>query len=140
MSEERVKILEMLSQGKLSVEEAEQLLEAAQSKKSELIQQKQLNEGKFLYVNVEPKETEAGKKTGKVFVKVPFALIKAGFNIAGLIPKEAQEQINNGLKEQGMNFDFSDLSPENLKDIMTALEQLTVEVDNADSFIKVYCK
>lgn len=137
MSEEKKKILEMLSDGKINVEEASQLLDAALKKEKDSIN---LDEAKFLYVNIEPKDTVEGKKIGKVFVKVPFPLIKAGFNIAGLIPKEAQDQINDGLKNQGMNFDFSDLSPENVKNLMDALELLSVEVDNADSLIKVYCK
>ncbi|MGD1821504.1 MAG: SHOCT-like domain-containing protein [Pleomorphochaeta sp.] len=134
MSEEKIKILEMLSSGKITVEEASKLIDASDSKLTNL------SGLKFFYVSIEPKETEAGKKIGKVFVKVPFALIKAGFNIAGLIPKEAQEQINNGLKNQGMSFDFSDLKPENIDDLMASLELLTVEVDNADSLIKVFCK
>jgi hypothetical protein len=139
MNDERTRILEMLSQGKVNIEEASQLLEASLKSEKEvsLIHAKS---DKFMYVNVEPKETVEGKKIGKVFVKVPFALIKAGFNIAGLIPKDAQTEINNGLKKQGMSFDFSDFKPENIQDIMASLEQLTVEVDNEDSIIKVYSK
>ncbi len=137
MSEDKIKILEMLSSGKISVEEAIKLIDVAEEKQTPNLS---AFASKFLYVTVEPKETEEGKKIGKVFVKVPFALIKAGFNIAGLIPKAAQEQINEGLKDQGMNFDFSDFKPENIQDLMTALELLTVEVDNADSYIKVFSK
>lgn len=137
MSEEKIKILEMLSSGKISVDEASQLLDATKEREDSL---SRVSGSKFLYVNVEPKDTAEGKKIGKIYVKVPFPLIKAGFNIAGLIPKEAQEQINNGLKEQGMSFDFSNLSPDNVKDLMQSLELLSVEVDNSDSLIKVFCK
>lgn len=140
MNEERKRILEMLSSGKINVEEANQLLDATLNEEVNLALSNKSSKGKFLYVTVEPKDTPDGKKLGKVSVKVPFALIKAGFNIAGLIPKDAQKQINDGLKEQGMNFDFSNFNPENIKDILDSLEQLTVEVDNADSFIRVYSK
>lgn len=140
MNEERKKILEMLSDGKINVEEANDLLKASIKEETELTYQNRAKVDKFIYVSVEPKDTLEGKKVGRVSVKVPFALIKAGFNIAGLIPKNAQEEINNGLKKQGMNFDFTDLNPENIKDIMTSLEELTVEVDNEDSIIRVYSK
>jgi len=140
MKEERKKILDMLVSGKINVEEADQLLTAAQEKEEELTLTNSASSGKFIYVNVEPKETAAGNKIGRVQVKVPFALIKAGFNIAGLIPKEAQNEINNELKEQGMHFDFSNFNPDNIQDIMDSLEQLTVDVDNEDSTIKVFCK
>ena len=132
MSEEKVKILEMLSNGKINVDEASNLLDATMEKQS--------YNSKFLYVTIDPKETEEGKKLGKVFVKIPFPLIKAGVNIAGLIPKSAQDEINNSLKEQGMNFDFSNLNPDNIQELMASIELLTVEVDNADSIIKVFCK
>lgn len=140
MNEERKRILEMLSSGKINVEEANQLLDATLNEEVNAALSNKSSKGKFLYVTVEPKDTEDGKKLGKVSVKVPYALINAGFNIAGLIPKDAQKQINEGLKEQGMNFDFSNFNPENIKEIMESLEQLTVEVDNVDSLIRVYSK
>ncbi|MDC7244412.1 MAG: hypothetical protein PQJ47_00700 [Sphaerochaetaceae bacterium] len=140
MNEERMKILTMLAEGKINAEEAEQLLSAAQEKESEMNLSGSNSSGKFIYVNVEPKNTPGGAKIGRVQVKVPFALIKAGFNIAGLIPKEAQNEINNELKQQGMNFDFSNFNPENIQDIMDSLEQLTVDVDNEDSVIRVFCR
>jgi hypothetical protein len=140
MNDERTRILEMLSAGKISVEEANQLLEAASKREQELSATGKGTSHKFIYVQVEPKDTAEGKKTGKVFVKVPFVLIKAGFNIAGLIPKDAWKQINDELKGQGMSFDLSDIKPENIKEVMESLELLTVEVDNADSHIQIYCK
>lgn len=140
MNDERKKILQLLADGKITADEANELLKASSSDKNRTIHQGVANVDKFIYVSVEPKDTIEGKKTGRVFVKIPFALIKAGFNIAGLIPKNAQEEINEGLRKQGMSFDFSDLTPENVNDIMTSLEEVTIEVDNEDSLIRVYCK
>lgn len=139
MNEERMKILDMLSQGKISSEEADKLLLATetQTKQMDLETKTSAFNDKFLYVNVEPKE---GKKSERVFVKVPFALLQAGLNIAGLIPKEAQTKINDTMQEKGMSFDFSDLKPENIKEIMTSLEQFTVDVDSEDYTVKVFCK
>lgn len=132
--------MQLLADGKITADEANELLKASSSDKNRTIHQGVANVDKFIYVSVEPKDTIEGKKTGRVFVKIPFALIKAGFNIAGLIPKNAQEEINEGLRKQGMSFDFSDLTPENVNDIMTSLEEVTIEVDNEDSLIRVYCK
>jgi len=140
MNEERKKILKMLAEGKINVDEANELLKASIKEETELTYQNRAKVDKFVYVSVEPKDTNEGKKVGRVFVKVPFTLIKAGFNIAGLIPKNAQVEIDNELKKQGIDFDFSDLNPENVKDIMASLEALTVEVENEDSIISVYSK
>lgn len=89
---------------------------------------------------MEPKNPTTSEGSDKVFVKVPYALIKAGFNIAGLIPKSALEQINQDLQDQGKNFDLSNMNPSNIKEIMDSLEDLTVEVETSDSIIRVYSK
>ena len=131
----------MLSEGKISPEEAEKLLQALenQDKPSSGGGMSLLDsmENKNLYVQVEPKD---GKSSDKVSVKVPFALLKAGLNIAGLIPKEAQDKINSSMSEKGLNFNINDIAPENIKELMTALEEFSVDIDTDDSTVQVYCK
>ena len=140
MSDETKKILTMLADGKITTEEAEKLLNAVEKNEEKINtdQEKTRSSGcKFLYVQVEPKE---GKSSDRVSVKVPFALLKAGLNIVGLIPAEAQEKINTSLADKGMSFNLNDIKPENLQEILTALEDLTVDIDDDDSTVKVFCK
>jgi hypothetical protein len=140
MAEEKMRILTMLSEGKLTPEDAEKLLAALdQPKKTFPFSQEQsrMLESKYLYVQVEPKE---GKSSERVSVKVPFALLKAGLNIAGLIPKDAQNKIESSMQEKGISFDLSSLDPESLQEILTALEDLSIDVDTEDAVIQVYCR
>ena len=140
MADEKMRILNMLSEGKITPDEAEKLLsaleqtEAPQPAGSVLFESM---ENKNLYVQVEPKD---GRSSDRVSVKVPFALLKAGLNIAGLIPQEAQDKINSEMSQKGMNFNLNDISPENIKEIMAALEEFTVDIDTEDSIVQVYCK
>ncbi len=143
MAEERLRILNMLSEGKLTPEEAEKLLNAVDTNKK-IDENQSVNqiignafENKFLYVQVEPKE---GKSSDRVSVKVPFALLKAGLNIAGLIPQEAQDKIESSMKENGVSFDLSNINPDNIQELMAALEELKVDVDSDDATIQVYCR
>jgi SHOCT-like domain len=80
MSEEKKIILEMLKEGKISVEEAEQLLEKANPSESfnDSSKIKKPNSKKFLRVRV----TEEDKV--KANVNIPIALAEVGLN---LIPK-----------------------------------------------------
>jgi hypothetical protein len=80
MSEEKRIILEMLKEGKISVEEAEQLLEKANPGESfnETSRKDKPNSKKFLRVRV----TEEDKV--KANVNIPIALAEVGLN---LIPK-----------------------------------------------------
>lgn len=79
MSEEKKIILEMLKDGKISVEEAEQLLEKANPGETfDNVQKKKPNSKKFLRVRV----TEEDKTIANV--NIPIALAEVGLN---LIPK-----------------------------------------------------
>ena len=130
----------MLSEGKISPEEAEKLLGAVEEKSAPSASNNAFMdsiENKNLYVQIEPKE---GKDSERVSVKVPFALLKAGLNIAGLIPKDAQDKINSSMSDKGMNFSFSDINPENIREIMTALEEFSVDIDTEDNTVKVFCR
>ncbi len=138
--EEKMRILNMVSEGKITPEEAEKLLGALDSQITPGEPPTSLTgslESKFLYVQVEPKEEGNSER---VSVKVPFALLKAGLNITGLIPEEAQEKLNSSMQEKGLNFNWSDLNKDNIQELLSALEQLTVDVDSDDSTVKVYCK
>lgn len=136
MSEDRQRVLHLLSIGKLTVEEADKLLTALEKNSKPAVPVSDVR-GKYLYVQVEPKE---GKSTERVSVKVPLALVKAGLNISKLIPIEAQDKIQSSMHEQGLSFDFSAINAENMDEILEALEQMSVDVENDESTVKVFCR
>ena len=141
MSDERMRILHMLAEGKLTPDDAEKLLQAMEGgpQRNEGTGQNQSGDvkGKHLYVQVDPKE---GKSSERVSVKVPLALVKAGLNISKLIPKEAQGKIQSSMEDSGIPFNFSDIDPQNFQEILEALEQMSIDVDTEESAIKVFCR
>jgi DUF4097 and DUF4098 domain-containing protein YvlB len=141
MSEERMRILQMLAEGKLGVEDAEKLLQALDGKPREIETAKENRtldmKGKYLFVQVDPKE---GKSSERVSVKVPLALVKAGLNITKLIPTDAQEKIQSSMHDSGIPFNLSDIDPQNYEEIMEALEQMSIDVDTDESTVKVFCR
>ncbi len=141
MNEERMRILQMLSEGKLTPDDAEKLLQALEVKprESEVVNPNRTMDvkGKYLFVQVDPKE---GKSSERVSVKVPLALVKAGLNITKLIPVEAQDKIQSSIHESGIPFNLSDIDPQNYEEIMEALEQMSIDVDTDESTVKVFCR
>jgi hypothetical protein len=137
MSEERMRILRLLSEGKLSPEDADKLIAAMEKQAVQAEAKPSDGKGKYFYVLVEPKE---GKSSERVSVKVPFALIKAGLNITKLIPMEAQEKIQESMHGSAFPFDFSSLDTQNMEEILEALEQMSVDVETDESTVKVYCR
>lgn len=136
MSEERKKILEMLSEGKINADEADRLLSAV-SKDKESNFDTVKKELKYLRIMVTP--GSESNKHEKVNIRVPLKLIRAGLKLAALIPKSAQNQVNDALHEKGIEVDFSQLKPEDLENIVRQLDDLSVDVEGKES-VRVFCE
>jgi len=128
----------MLSQGKISVEEAEKILEAVSEEKPE-------SEGvkdpsgrkilKYLRVVVEPKE----KGGDRVNIRVPLNLIRAGLKWAAFMPKEAQERVDEVLTEKGLDLNFKNMSKEDIEELIRTLDDLEIDIEGKET-VKVYCE
>jgi hypothetical protein len=142
MSEHRRQILQMLSESKISADEAERLISAV--------------EGPGAVSSSEPGSTSAGKSRPKylraqvdsegdggrggptkVNVRVPMQLLRAGVRLAGLIPAQALHRANHAMHEQGIPIDLTQIKPENLEELVEQLSDLSVDVDQKDAGTKV---
>ena len=143
MNEERRRILTMLAENKISAHEAEALLDAMSPgtpsvSSSGLTPHAASTQPKYLRVLVEGHEEG---HTGKVNVRVPFNLIRAGVRLAALIPAAAHGPVNKALAEHGIEFDVSKLKAEDLEGLVQHLTDLTVDVDGAHGEkVRVYCE
>jgi DNA-binding transcriptional ArsR family regulator len=146
-SEERRRILNMLAEGKLNAAEAENLLDALGKSPAALPAtggptDLALRDPKYLRVLVEGYEdAERGGGPGKVNVRVPFTLIRAGMRLAALLPATVHEPINRALRDNGVDIDISKIKPENLEDLVTHLRELAIDVDGAHGEkVRVFCE
>lgn len=134
MSESKKRILEMLAQKKISTDEAYRLLDALETgergqgstaKASATVKEKP----KYLRVMVLPDpDNEHPENVDRVNVRVPMSLIRAGVKLTALIPPEARDKVNGALREKGIDFDVRNLKPEDLEELIEALEDLEVDV------------
>jgi len=138
MSDEKRKILDMLAQGKITSEEAEKLLAALAAPESSGPEDSLGKPGyKYLRVQIEP---GPGSETqDRVNIRVPFKLIRAGLKWAAFVPQAAQKQVNNALKEKGIEMDFSKIKPEDLEELVTQLSDLQVDVEGKEK-IRIFCE
>jgi hypothetical protein len=140
VTEERRKILEMLAEGKINADEADRLIGALGGASSTAtatataVQTKPLP--KFIRVMVDAKEGKDDKPV-HINVRVPIALLRAGVRLASLIPSVAQDSINKSLREQGMDFDVSQIKPENINELIDQLQDLSVDIDQKQDDVKI---
>jgi len=136
MNEERKRILGMLSEGKISAEEAEELLSAL-SEDNEAVPETAKKEPRYLRVMVEPGPESSSPD--KVNIRIPLKLIRAGLKLASFIPKNAQVKVNEALHEKGIEADFTKMKPEDLKEIIAQLDDFSVDVEGKET-IKIFCE
>ena len=139
MSEDQRKILDMLSEGKISVDEAEKLLEAL--KQGDHNQTESSSGGsagwKYLRVLVEPGPNSQSRD--RVNIRVPMKLIRAGLKWAAFIPKHAQSSVNQALHDKGIDMDFGKMTPKDIEDLIINLDELTVDVEGSEK-VKIFCE
>jgi hypothetical protein len=135
MTAERLRILNLVAEKKISADEAASLLDAlgADPAQADATPRPQ---PKYLRVLVEG--AEAGH--GRVNVRVPMSLLRAGVRLAALLPPGVHEQINKALHENGVDLDVSRLKPENLEELVEHLGELTVDVENGPEKVRVFCE
>ncbi len=160
MSEETKRILDMLSEGRLSVEEAERLLDALRAPGTAAV--RQAHDGGVLSASKGAAESGAPEeKTGrgpkprflrvivdregrKVDVRLPLQLVRAGMRFTALIPEKARGEIEKQFSKQGVDLDLKKLGPEDLDDLIDHLGGLTVEVDeeteDGKSTVRIFCE
>jgi len=138
MNEERKKVLEMLQEGKINAEEADMLLNAlSRNKESDTDNTQKTGAPKYLRLTVEP--GPESEKQDRVNIRVPLKLIRAGLKLASFIPKDAQTKVNEALHEKGIDADFSKLKPEDLEEILSQINDLTVDVEGKET-VRFFCE
>jgi hypothetical protein len=157
MSENQQKILQMLSEGKISVTEAQRLLSlvgtGANTENGDTVKTRLTP--RYMHVVVEPKPGARRDETshpdscgredrrdwhGKVNVRVPFALIRAGMKLATLIPVDAADKVDSAFKEKGFPFDFRKMKDEDIEALISALHDSEVNVETDYETVRVYAE
>ncbi len=143
MSEETRKILEMLAEGKISVEDADRLLERLKSPGSqetgsgldagsyvEMPGTGKAGGSKLKYLRV----TVLSQDGDRVNIRVPLALVRAGVKLTTVLPREVQEKLDR------KGVDLSALSTLSGEELIEALRELNVDVDSKDGDkVRIFC-
>ena len=132
MSEEKRKILEMLSSGTISVQDAEQLLHAVE----EPSQIEGKAEPRYFRILVN-KPARDGKKAENVNIRVPITVVRGGLRLSALFPGmlgKKKIQLDNGTE-----LDLSKIHYTDLEAMIKDIGELSVDVDG-DAQVRIRCE
>lgn len=145
MSEDRRSILQMLAEGKLTTDEAERLISALERGPAGALPGAgsaptghNRPPPKYLRVAVDTEEGHGGPT--KVNVRVPMQLLRAGVRLSSIIPPHARDKVNAAMARNGVDFDINALKPENLEELIEQLNDLTVDVDQERTKVRIFCE
>ena len=132
MSEETRQVLELLSQGKVSVPEAEQLLQAVNM--PEAAGEKK-GEPRYFRILVN-KPARDGQKAENVNIKVPMTVVRGGLRLTALFPMMSKKKIQLG---DGSELDLSKINYADLEAMIKDIGELSVDVDG-DAQVRIRCE
>ncbi|HLI68028.1 MAG TPA: hypothetical protein VKU90_16815 [Caulobacteraceae bacterium] len=139
MSEDRKRILDLLAAGKITADEAERLIAALAGASRADEPREARRPPKYLRVVVDA-DGENGQGRAKVNVRVPMQLLRAGVRLGALIPRDARDEVNRALRENGIGIDVTQIKPENLEAILEQLQDFSVDIDDEHATVRVFCE
>jgi len=141
MPEERQKILDMLARGKISVAEAEKLLDSIGESHREQSSPPVSSSGrpKFLKVIVDPGPEGHGPKDG-VKISIPLQLLRAGVKLGSVMPDSVKAQVDEKLKAKGVNLDISSIDRNSLDSLIDALTEMSIDINDGDEKVRIFCE
>jgi hypothetical protein len=140
MNEQRKDILDMLAGGKITAEEAEQLIAALERDQQPAASSLDVRpKGKAKYLRVVVDALDNGEPA-RVNVRVPLQLLRAGVQLAALVPAQALDRASAELNKSGVPLDLTELKPAQLEALVEHLDEMTVEVDAPDAKVRVFCE
>ena len=139
------RILELLAQGKITVDEADQLLRAVGAPPSDAPPKATTTDGtqrpsaKWLRVTVD-KAAREGRPRKQVTVRVPMALVRGGVKLGAIIPRMAADPIGKHLREQGIDVDLSKIDLSQIDSMLDHLGETTIDVDEGRAQVRITCE
>jgi|SRR6516225_4832697 hypothetical protein len=140
MSTETRRVLDLLSQGRISVDEADQLLHAmgtpglespAASGSDEAVPPR-----RFFRIVVQKAATD-GRPEKKVNIRIPMSIARSGMRLASLIPGFSKERATAHLRERGIDIDLAKLDYKQVEDLLKDMGELTIDVDDGKEVVRM---
>ncbi|MDN3359782.1 hypothetical protein [Actinomadura sp. DC4] len=141
MNEQRRQILQMLAESKITAEEAERLIDALER------QQPEPPPGttprpkpRPKYLRVVLVDNSVGDEPTRINIRIPLQLLRAGVRLTSLIPPKALTKLNAQLEKSGVPIDLTELKPQQLEELIDQLDDVTVDVNDPDTKVQVFCE
>ena len=153
MSDETRRVLDLLAQGKITVDEADRLIKAVcADRPAETATADTATDGgrqrvRWVRINIHKPAKDQTHTPKDVNIRVPIAVVKGGMRLGAIIATFAGEKAAQRMKERGLDLDLStingDLSRMNgteFDSFMKSLDDMNIEIDDGKSQVRITCE
>ena len=143
MSDDTRRVLDLLAQGKVTVDEADRLLRAvaADQPRSQEADAPPADKPKARFVRIAVHQAAKNGHADKdVNIRVPISIVRSGMRLGALIPGMAGEQVQARLRERGLDVDFSKLDAAAIDEVLTELCESNIEIDADRAQVRITCE
>jgi hypothetical protein len=131
------RVLELLTQGKVTIDEAEQLLSALKDGPADATSPR--TPPKWMRITIDRNEHD-GRAARTVNIRVPLALARSGVRLGAMFPFIFGPKLKEEFQKQGVDFDPSKLDFSDIEAAARDLGETTIDVDNGKAQIRVRCE
>jgi hypothetical protein len=143
MNDDTRRVLDLLAQGKITVDEADQLLRAiaAPAPGAAASGPDEAARPALRWVRIAlHKQAKEGHKDKDVNIRVPISIVRSGMRLGALIPGLAGDQVAAKMRERGLDVDFSKLDAAAIDAILKDLGETNIEIDSGKAHVRITCE
>ena len=142
MSDDTRRILDLLAQGKISVDEAHRLLAAVGPQSdapAAAAEEGAAPRPRYLKIAVH-KAANDHRPEKDVNIRVPIAIMRGGMRLGAIIPGFGGERMQARLREQGIDLDLSKLDPATIETMLKDLGEMNIDIDSGKAQVRITCE
>jgi hypothetical protein len=139
------RVLDLLAQGKITVDEADQLLKAVATAAAPE-PAGDAGAPRWIRINVR-KPANENRKAKDVNIRVPVAVMKGGIRLGAIIASFAGEKAAQRMRDRGMDLDLAKISGDLSKmngpefdQFLKTLDDVNIEVDDGKAQVRITCE
>jgi hypothetical protein len=144
MSDDVRRVLELVAQGRVTVDDAADLIGALRGASAPDGASAKAESGdpakrRYMRINVF-KAGRDGRPGKDVNIRVPMTILRSGLRLGAIVPEFARERVYARLREQGVDIDLAKLDPAQIESLLADLGEVNIDVNGGEEKVRITCE
>jgi hypothetical protein len=134
------RVLELLAQGKITVDEADQLLKTLKDTPRDTgAAVTPTSSPRWMRITID-RPAEDGRPAKNVNIRVPLALARSGIRLGAMFPFVFGRKLKEEFRKQGVEVDLSKIDLSDIEAAAKDLGETTIDVDDGKAQVRIRCE